>query len=88
MDDPTPYIENDPVYNAGFNDALEWAARWITSALGGYGDEVVAFAKANAESLRANKRPIQQQSFFDAIRNDPVMPPQLKAYWLALEKKQ
>lgn len=87
MDDPI-YIDNDPVYNAGFNDALEWAARWITGALGGYSEEVVIFAKANAESIRANKKPIQQQSFFDAIRNDPVMPPELKAYWLAMEKKQ
>lgn len=31
---------------------------------------------------------LQQQNFFDAVRNDPDMTPEQKAYWLAMEPKQ
>ena len=85
MDDNEYPLQDDPTYRVGYNDALEWAANWITGALGGYSEETVQFANAQAVTLRAAKCEIKQQDFFDAIRNDLFMSPKLKAYWLAKE---
>jgi len=90
MSDSDTSIKTDPVYRTGWNDALDWAANWITNSLGavyGYGDETVQFTLALAMSIRAAKMSIEQQDFFDAIRNDPYMDPERKAYWLAVEPK-
>jgi hypothetical protein len=66
-------LNNDPLFTLGFNDGLEYAAKWITSVLGGYSADVVQFATNNAMSIRAAKRPVQRQDFFDALKNDPEM---------------
>ena len=72
----------------GYNAGLEWAANWLLSALSGYPESVVEFAKANAVSIRAAKRTPPQENFFDAIRNDPTMSQELKDYWLKQEPKK
>ena len=77
-------MEN-PMFVAGYNEGLEYAARWITYALDGYSEETVNYVNANAISIRAAKREITQQNFFDAVRNDPYMSMAAKAYWLSLE---
>ena len=44
--------------NEGYNEALEWAANWITGAqMLGHSKEVIEFAQNMAMSLRAAKRP-------------------------------
>ena len=80
-------LSNDPVLNAAYNSALEWAANWITgSQMLGHGEEVVEFAKNMAMSIRAAKREVGfQQDFFEAIRLDPYMPIAEKEYWLSQE---
>lgn len=80
-------LPNDPVLNAAYNTALEWAANWITgSQMLGHGEEVVEFAKNMAMSIRAAKREVGfQQDFFEAIRRDPYMPIAEKEYWLSQE---
>jgi len=78
-------MRKDPVYVSGWNDALEWAAKWITGALDGYSEDVANFAKANAMTIRSMIEPIPQQSFFDAVRDDPYMSAEQKAYWLQKE---
>ena len=80
-------LPNDPILNAAYNNALEWAANWITGAqMLGRSEEVVEFAKNMAMSIRAAKREIGfQQDFFDAIRSDPYMPIADKEYWLSQE---
>ena len=80
-------LPNDPVLNAAYNSALEWAANWITgSQMLGHGEEVVEFAKNMAMSIRAAKREVGfQQDFFEAIRLDPYMPIAEKEYWLSQE---
>lgn len=66
-------LTNDPLFALGYNEGLEYAAKWITSVLGGYSADVVQFATNNAMSIRVAKRPVQQQDFFDALKNDPEM---------------
>jgi len=66
MSDSDTSIKTDPVYRTGWNDALDWAANWITNSLGavyGYGDETVQFTLALAMSIRAAKMSIEQQDF-------------------------
>jgi hypothetical protein len=72
----------------GYNAGLEWAAGWITGALSGYPDNLVEWAKAQAMTLRAAKKDIPQENFFDAVRNDPTMSQEMKDYWLAQEPKE
>ena len=66
-------LENDPFYTEGFNDGLEYSAKWIEEA----GDDkhitVGEFAELNAMSLRAAKREVKQQDFIDGIKSDPDM---------------
>ena len=80
-------LPNDPILNAAYNTALEWAANWITGAqMLGRSEEVIEFAKNMAMSIRAAKREVGfQQDFFDAIRSDPYMPIAEKEYWLSQE---
>jgi uncharacterized phage-like protein YoqJ len=80
--------ENDFLIITGYNAGLEWAADWLLSALSGYPESVVEFAKANAMSIRAAKRTPKQENFFDAVRNDPTMSQEMKDYWLAQEPKK
>lgn len=81
-DEPIPNLPYDLAYNA----ALEWAAAWITGAqMDGHGEEVVSFAKNMAMSMRAAKRKIVKENFFDAVRSDPYMTPEQKEFWLAQE---
>lgn len=71
-----------------YNSALEYAAKWVEySANGDTNLAVVQFAANMAMSLRAAKVPVQQEDFFDAVRNDPEMTPEQKAYWLAFEQE-
>ena len=65
-----------------YNSALEYAAKWIEDAA--FGNQVL-FANNMAMSIRAAKQPIEQEDFFDAVRNDPDMTPERKAKWLSLE---
>ena len=66
-------FETDPVYALGFNDGLEYSAKWIEEA----GDDkhitVSEFAELNAQSLRAAKREVKQRDFYDALPKDPDM---------------
>ena len=84
MSENTPH---DPILNAAFNAALEWAANWITGPqMEGHSAEVIEFAKNMAMSLRAGKREVGfQQNFFDAVRSDPYMPIAEKEFWLSQE---
>ena len=84
MSENTP---QDPILNAAFNAALEWAANWITGPqMEGHSAEVIEFAKNMAMSLRAGKREAGfQQDFFDAVRSDPYMPVAEKEFWLSQE---
>lgn len=84
MSESTPH---DPILNAAFNAALEWAANWITGPqMEGHSAEVIEFAKNMAMSLRAGKREVGfQQDFFDAVRSDPYMPVAEKEFWLSQE---
>jgi len=81
-------IEKTVPYTFGYNDGLEWAANWLVSALSGYPETVTEFAKANAMSIRAAKRTVEQENFFDAVRNDPMMSSEQKERWLSLEVKK
>lgn len=65
----------------GWNAALEWAATWIENSA--FGDQVM-FARNMAMSIRANRKPVGQEDFFEAVRDDPDMTPEQKARWLAL----
>ena len=48
--------------NEEYNEALEWAANWITGAqMLGCSQEVVEFAQNMAMSLRAAKRPTHRE---------------------------
>lgn len=78
---------DDAILNAVYNDALEWAANWITGAqLLGHSDETVQYAKTMAMSIRAAKKPVNfQADFFDDVRNDPYMSVSDKEYWLSQE---
>lgn len=81
-------LENDPIYRTGYNAALEWAAQWLEhSAMTGYSAETIETLNANATTIRAVKLPIEQQNFADAVRNDPYMTPERKAFWLSLCEK-
>jgi excinuclease UvrABC helicase subunit UvrB len=66
----------------GYNAGLEWAARWIE---GSASAEQKLFADNMAMSIRAAKVQVEQENFFDAVRNDPTMTPEQKAKWLSLE---
>ena len=64
-------IRNDPAYILGWNDALEYSARWIKEAGDDKNITVDEFSKLNAMSLRAAKEAIKQQDFYDALKLDP-----------------
>jgi len=72
-------FETDPVYAIGFNDGLEYSAKWIEEAGDDKNISVDEFAELNAMSLRAAKREVKQQDFFNGIKSDPDM-------YLELEK--
>lgn len=74
------------VWDSGYNAALDWAAAYIAGAqMDGNGPEVVRFAKNMEMSILAAKRKLVKENFFDAVRDDPDMTPEQKAYWLAQE---
>jgi hypothetical protein len=76
---------NDPILNEVYNDGLEWAAVWIETSASS-DERVRDFAASMVMSIRAAKRPAMfQQDFFEAIRNDPYMAAEDRAYWLSKE---
>ncbi len=80
-------LPNDPVLNVAFNEALDWAAGWILySVSSDASKETIEFAKNMAMSIRAGKREVGfQESFFDAVKNDPYMTISQKKFWIAQE---
>ena len=66
-------FEVDPVYAMGFNAGLEYSAKWIEEAGDDKNISVDEFAELNAQSLRAAKREVKQQDFYDALPKDPDM---------------
>ena len=78
-------LPNDPILNAAYNTALEWAANWITGAqMLGRSEEVIEFAKNMAMSIRAARLATNfQQDFFEAIKSDPYMSASDKEFWLS-----
>lgn len=76
---------NDPLFNAVFNEGLEYAAAWLENNIRSDAPEVAEFARNMAASLRAAKKPEDfQQSFIDAVRNDVHMRPEMKRYYLTM----
>ena len=71
-------FEVDPVYAMGFNAGLEYSAKWIEEAGDDKNISVDEFAELNAQSLRAAKREVKQQDFYDALAKDPEMYTRLK----------
>lgn len=85
---PTIDELNDPLANTIFNDGLEYAAAWLENNIRSDVPEVAEFARNMAASIRAAKKPAEfQQSFAEAIRNDPYMDAANKRYWLAMAER-
>jgi hypothetical protein len=65
-------IKSDPVYTIGFNDGVEYSARWIENSSIDTTEEVENFVELNAESLRASKEIPEQQDFQNALKLDEL----------------
>ena len=66
-------LKDDPEFVIGWNAALEYSAKWIEEAGDDKNISVDEFAELNAQSLRAAKREVKQQDFYDALPKDPDM---------------
>ena len=66
-------FEVDPVYAIGFNDGLEYSAKRIEEAGDDKHISVAELAELDAQSLRAAKREVKQQDFYDALPKNPDM---------------
>ena len=67
------FFKDDPEFVIGWNTALEYSAKWIEEAGDDKHISVAEFAELNATSLRAAKREVKQQDFYDALEKDPEM---------------
>ena len=80
-------IPNDPLYHAIYNSALVQVQHLLAAAVAeSKGFSAEQFGAAFLLIIESLKKPTNfKQNFFDAIRDDPYMSQEDKAYWLSLE---
>ena len=80
-------IPNDPLYHAIYNSALVQVQHLLAAAIvESRGARAEQFGAAFFHLIESLKKPTDfKQNFFDAVRDDPYMSQEDKAYWLSLE---